>query len=88
MPTTLHRITSTPNPELYRLIHSVAKRERKAESEILIRLAQAAATIMEDMADAEIGEERLRTFDRGKALSMEEMRQWSRNRAKKSRPTA
>lgn len=87
MPTALHRITSTPNPDLYRVIQFIAKRDDKPESEVLIRLAQSAVDIMEDMADAEIGDERLTTFDRKKALTLEEMRQWSKNRAKKSRPS-
>lgn len=85
MTTTIPRIQTKLDAEDLEIVRRISHVEKRSESEVVARLVHAAIDMAEDMALAAIGAERLRTFDRSKALSMEEMRQWSKNLKKKTR---
>lgn len=73
MPTQKPRIQTSWDKETYGVILELSKLGHKDKSEVISDLVHQALEDSDDLALATFAEERLRTFDRSKALTMDEV---------------
>jgi hypothetical protein len=73
MPTTLPRTYQTWDLPTFDALTQLSKMNNKSATQVVSELVHYALDLIEDSIDAEIGEERLKTFDRSKALTTEQM---------------
>ena len=80
MPTTLPRVQVTFAPTTFARLERVARAEGASLSEVVASLVQSSLEFSEDLALAEIGEKRLKSFRRDDALTTEALVAWNRRR--------
>ena len=83
MPTTLPRIQVAFEPATYAMLERAAHAEGASLSQIVASLVQTSLELSEDLALAEVGEARLRSFRRDDALTTDALVAW--NRARKAK---
>ena len=83
MPTTLPRIQVAFAPATYAMLERAAHAEGASLSQIVASLVQTSLELSEDLALAEVGEARLRSFRRDDALTTDALVAW--NRARKAK---
>lgn len=80
MPTTLPRVNVPFELPTYEVLRRFSKAQHTSLSQVVSRLVKYAIELTEDLALAQVAEERLRTFRRDDALSTAQLLQWNKNR--------
>lgn len=83
MPTTLPRATVTFKSDIFEVLERLAIARKVSLSELISEMVTTSLEFVEDIALAEIGDERLKTFSRDDALTTDELLKWNRSRKKK-----
>ncbi|MBI2094270.1 MAG: hypothetical protein HYT88_06085 [Candidatus Omnitrophica bacterium] len=80
MPTTLPRVNVPFEPATYSILRQFSRTQHASLSQVVSRLVKYAIELSEDLALAEVAEERLGTFRRDDALSTEQILRWNKGR--------
>ena len=83
MPTTLPRVQVALEPSTYAILARVSRAEGASLSRVVASLVQTSLELSEDLALAQIGEARLRSFQRDDALTTDALLAWNRRRRAK-----
>ncbi len=83
MPTTLPRIQVSLEPSTYAMLERVSRVEGASLSQVVASLVNTSLELSEDLAFAELGEARLRSFRRDDALTTDALVAWNRTRKAK-----
>ncbi len=83
MPTTLPRIQVALEPSTYAVLERVSRAEGSSLSHVIASLVQTSLDLSEDLALAQAGEARLRSFRRDDALTSDALLAWNRRRRTK-----
>lgn len=83
MPTTLPRVQVSFEPSTYAVLERVSQAEGASLSQVVASLVHTSLELAEDLALAQIGEVRLRSFRRDDALTTDALLTW--NRARKAK---
>ncbi|MFC1520948.1 antitoxin, RHH family protein [Elusimicrobiota bacterium] len=79
MPTSLPRINVPFEIPTYRHIRQIAKKEGLSVSQVVKNLVSSALVLAEDLALAQVAQERLATFRKKEALTTYDMLKWSKS---------
>ena len=80
MPTTLPRVQVALEPLTYAILERVSRAEGSSLSHVVSSLVQTSLELSEDLALAQVGEARLRSFRRDEALTTDTLLAWNRKR--------
>jgi predicted DNA-binding protein len=83
MPTTLPRETVTFKRDIHETLEELADRKGVSMSQLISELVETSLDFVEDIALGEIAEDRLKTFSRDDAKSLDETIKWNQSRKKK-----
>ncbi|MBI3319702.1 MAG: toxin-antitoxin system, antitoxin component [Candidatus Omnitrophica bacterium] len=83
MPTTLPRVQVSLEPSTFAMLERVSRAEGASLSQVVASLVQTSLELSEDLALAEVGQVRLRSFRRDDALTTDALLTW--NRARKAK---
>jgi len=85
MPTTLPRVMISLKPEINEILETISRQRRASKAELVTDFVEVALRLMEDMALAEIANERLKTFNLDESFTSDQLleRLNSRKRKKK-----
>lgn len=83
MPTTLPRETVTFKRDIHEILEDLCKERGISMSQLISDLVETALDFVEDLALRDVAEQRLKTFNRDDAVSLEEMTKWNKSRKTK-----
>ncbi len=83
MPTTLPRVQVSFTPSTYAVLERVSHAEGASLSHVVASLVHASLELAEDLALAQVGEARLKSFRRDDALTTDALLAWNRTRKAK-----